>query len=181
MGLLTAKSRGTRARAARPPHLERVCQAWHRRSEVKVLAPGDRGADLLARGAQARGEEKGQGGTARWSPEEAQSNRAGRRTGIPPRRDGGPPGTSPATGGVTAKSSIRTGGCCINPASTRQPFWALPWEICRLSRKGLRVAGAALTGRQKSAEGILGPRQARRVRHPNAERRGTREAAPHRI
>jgi len=24
---------------------ERVCQAWHRASEVKVLAPGDRGAE----------------------------------------------------------------------------------------------------------------------------------------
>lgn len=23
----------------------RVCQAWHRASEVKVLAPGDRGAE----------------------------------------------------------------------------------------------------------------------------------------
>lgn len=54
---------------------------------MKVLAPGDRGADLLARGTQARGEEKGKGVTARWGLGEAQSNRAGRRTGIPPRRD----------------------------------------------------------------------------------------------
>ena len=75
---------------------------------------------------------------------------------------------------MTAKSSIRNGVCFINPASTRETFWVLPWEICRLSRQGLRVAGAALTGRQKSAEGILGPRQARLVRHPNAERRGNR-------
>jgi len=34
----------------------RVCQAWHRTSEVKVLAPGSRGAE---------GEEKGKGVTAR--------------------------------------------------------------------------------------------------------------------
>ena len=99
-------------------------RAWHRTSEVKVLAPGDRGAE---------GEEKGKGVTARWGLEEAQSNRAGRRTGIPPRRDVGPPGTSPAPGGVTAKSSIRIGVCFINPASTRQTFYVLPWEICRLS------------------------------------------------
>ena len=75
---------------------------------------------------------------------------------------------------MTAKSSIRNGVCFINPASTRQTFCVLPWEICRLSREGLRVAGAALTGRQKSAEGIVGPRQARLVRHPKAERRGNR-------
>jgi hypothetical protein len=114
----------------------------------------------------------------RWGLEEAQSNGAGRRTGIPLRRDVGPPGTSPATGGMTATSSIRTVVCCINPAPTRETFCALPWEICRLSREGLRVAGAALIIRQKSAEGIVGPRQARRVRHPDAERRGTREAGP---
>jgi hypothetical protein len=39
---------------------------------VKVLAPGSRGAE---------GEEKGKGVTARWGLKEAQSNRAGRRTG----------------------------------------------------------------------------------------------------
>ena len=50
----------------------RVCQVWHRTSEVKILAPGDRGAE---------GEEKGKGGTARCGLKEAQSNRAGRRTG----------------------------------------------------------------------------------------------------
>jgi hypothetical protein len=35
---------------------ERVCQAWHRTDEVKVLVPGVRGAE---------GEEKGKGVTAR--------------------------------------------------------------------------------------------------------------------
>ena len=87
----------------------------------------------------------------RWGLEEAQSKRAGRRTG---------------TGyevWYTRDERARDrevlhpqGVCFINPASTRETFWVLPWEICRLSRKGLRVAGAALTGRQKSAEGILG-------------------------
>jgi len=86
----------------------------------------------------------------------------------------GTPGTSPTTGGMTAKSSIRSGVRFINPAPTRETFWVLPWEICRLSRKGLGVAGAALTGRQKSAEGIVGSRQAKLGRHPNAERRGNR-------
>ena len=81
---------------------------------------------------------------------------------------------------MTAKSSIRSGVGFINPAVTRETFGALPGEICRLSRMGLRVAGATPTGRQKSAEGLRGPRQARRVRHPTAERRGNREAAPHR-
>src|SRR3990172_7143370 len=51
----------------------------------------------------------------------------------------GPPGTS---GHVTAKSSIRNGVCFINPASTRQTFCALPWEICRLSRRGTEGGGS---------------------------------------
>ncbi|MDP3028488.1 MAG: hypothetical protein Q8O04_03160 [Deltaproteobacteria bacterium] len=32
-----------------------VCRAWHRTIGVKVPEPGFSGADLLARGAQARG------------------------------------------------------------------------------------------------------------------------------
>jgi hypothetical protein len=63
----------------------------------------------------------------------------------------------------------------INPASTRGTFCVLPWEICWLSRrKGLRAERSALSGQQKSAEGIGGPTQARLVRHPKAERRGNR-------
>ena len=50
----------------------RVCQAWHRASGVEVPVPGSRGAE---------GEEKGQGAIARGRLEEAQSTRAGRRTG----------------------------------------------------------------------------------------------------
>ena len=38
-----------------------------------------------------------------------------------------------------------------------------------------------LSGRQKAAKGIGGGRQARRGRHPEAERRGTREAERHRV
>jgi hypothetical protein len=52
--------------------LGRVCRAWHRASQVKVLAPGVRAAE---------GEEKGKGATARWGLKEAQSKDAGRRTG----------------------------------------------------------------------------------------------------
>jgi hypothetical protein len=62
----------------------------------------------------------------------------------------------------------------INPASMRGTFGVLPWEICRSSPLGLRAEGSVLTARQKSAEGIVGPAQARLVRHPKAERRGNR-------
>lgn len=40
----------------------------------------------------------------------------------------GTPGTSPATGEMTAKSSIRSGVCFINPASARETFCVLPWD-----------------------------------------------------
>jgi hypothetical protein len=43
---------------------------------------------------------------------------------------------------------------------------------------GLRAERSVLTGRQTSAEGGGSPTQARRVRHPKAERRGNREAEP---
>jgi len=47
-------------------------------------------------------------------------------------------------------------------------------DLSTVQRSGLRPGEPDLTGRQKSAEGILGPRQARLVRHPKAERRGNR-------
>jgi len=62
-------------RCSGPPsaaELQRVCRAWHRASEVRVLAPGVSGAE---------GKEKGKGVIARWGLEEAQSKHAGRRTG----------------------------------------------------------------------------------------------------
>jgi hypothetical protein len=52
-------------------HSGRVCRAWHRTCEVKVLTPGVSGAE---------GKEKGRGVIVRWGPEEAQSKSAGRRT-----------------------------------------------------------------------------------------------------
>jgi hypothetical protein len=104
--------------------------------------PGIRGAE---------GEEKGKGVTARWGLEEAQSKRAGRRTG---------------TGyevWYTRDERARDrevlhpqGVCLINPASMRGTFGVLPWEICRSSQAGLRAEGSVLTDRQKSAEGIVG-------------------------
>jgi hypothetical protein len=57
---------------AAAPHVKRVCRAWHRTSEVKVLVPGVR---------EAEGEEKGKGVVARRGLKEAPSKRAGRRTG----------------------------------------------------------------------------------------------------
>ena len=50
----------------------RVWQAWHRTNGVEAPVPGISGAE---------GEEQGKGVTARWGLEEAQSKRAGRRTG----------------------------------------------------------------------------------------------------
>jgi len=49
-----------------------------------------------------------------------------------------------------------------------------------VSWRGLRVEESSLTAPQQSAEGIVGPAQATLVRHPKAERRGHREAAPQR-
>mgnify|MGYP001050673652 CR=1 FL=1 len=44
-------------------------------------------------------------------------------------------GTLGTSGHVTAKSSIRSGVCFINPASTRRTICVLPWEISRLSER----------------------------------------------
>ena len=67
----------------------------------------------------------------------------------------------------------------IHPASTRGTCCVLPWESCWWSRrKGLRAERSALSGQQTSAEGIVGPTQARLVRPPQADRRGHREAKP---
>ena len=83
---------------------------------------------------------------------------------------------------MTAKSSIRPGGAVYIRRLRAKRSGPYPGEICRLSRRrGLRPGEPDLTGRQKSAEGILGPRQARLVGHPNAERRGSRKAAPHHL
>ena len=106
----------------------------------------------------------------RWGLEEAQSKRAGRRTGtgyevwytrderardrevLHPQR------------GVPYKSGVYA------PNVLGLTLGDLP----AVRRSGLRPGGPGLTGRQKSAEGIVGSRQARLVRHPKAERRGNR-------
>jgi hypothetical protein len=49
-----------------------VCQAWHRTHGVEVPVPGVSGAE---------GEEQGKGAAARWRLKDAESKRAGRRTG----------------------------------------------------------------------------------------------------
>jgi hypothetical protein len=49
----------------------RVCPAWHRAGEVKVLVPGFR---------RAENQEKGKGVIVKWGLKEAQFKRAGRRT-----------------------------------------------------------------------------------------------------
>ena len=68
----------------------------------------------------------------------------------------------------------RGGVCCINPASVRETFCVLPWEICRLS---VGTEGGEIRS-DRSAEVSRGQsrlsRQARLVRHPKAERWGNR-------
>jgi len=86
-----------RLRRLRSAHVKRVCQAWHRTSEVKVLVPGDRGAE---------GEEKGQGAHHEVGSGGSPNPHA-RGDEQEPERRCGTPGTS---GHVTAKSSIRRGG-----------------------------------------------------------------------
>ena len=49
-----------------------------------------------------------------------------------------------------------------------------------MSLIGLRLEQSSLTASQKSADGIVGPAQAKLVRHPKAERRGNRKAEPQR-
>ena len=124
--------------------------------------------------AEPKARRRAQASTVRWGLEEAQSTRAGRRTGTGEEvwctrderaraREGLPP----------------PGVSCIHPVSTRGTCWVLPWEIGWWSRStGLRAERSALSGQQKSAEGIVDPTQARLVRHPTVDRRGHREAKP---
>ena len=106
----------------------------------------------------------------RWGLKEAQSKRAGRRTGtgyeVWPTRD--------------ERARAR---------EVRHPHWGVLYQsgvyarnvlgltlgdLSAVQSSGLKSGEPDLTGRQKSAEGIGGPGQARLVRHPNAERRGNR-------
>ena len=64
------------------------------------------------------------------------------------------------------------GRCLINPASMHGRYDSLPREICEVSNEGLRAEQSSLTTSQKSADGRVGPAQAKLVRHPKAERRG---------
>jgi len=104
----------------------------------------------------------------RWGLEEAQSKSAGRRTGtgyevwytrderardsevLHPQR------------GVLDTSGV----CALNVLCLTLG------DLPAVRRSGLRTGEPGLSGRQKSAEGIVGWRQARLGRHPEAERRG---------
>jgi hypothetical protein len=106
----------------------RVCQAWHRTSEVQGLVPGMRGAE---------GEEKGQGVTARWGLEEAPSTRAGRRTGT------GYEVWCTRDERARDREGLHPQGVyLINPASTHGTFGVVPWEIGWWSRKKRTEGGA---------------------------------------
>ena len=79
----------------------------------------------------------------------------------------------PGRAGTPQQSPPSTIGLCfINPASMHGRSDSLPREICEVSYEGLRAEQSSLTTSQKSADGIVGPAQAKLVRHPKAERRG---------
>jgi hypothetical protein len=109
----------------------------------------------------------------RWGLKEAQSKRAGRRTG-----------TGSEVWYTRDESRHRRDDCeVLHPqwgvlyksgAYARNVLCLTLGDLSAVRKSGLRPGEPDLTGRQKSAEGILGPRQARLVRHPNAERRGNR-------
>src|SRR5262245_23530070 len=87
----------------RAGELKRVCQAWHRTSEVQVLVPGDRGAE---------GEEKGKGvhrevGSG-GSPIQTRgaTNRNRLRGVARPGRAGTCPRSPPSAGGVRYQSGV---------------------------------------------------------------------------
>jgi len=98
----------------------------------------------------------------RWGAEVAQSKRAGRRTG---------------TGyEVWYTRDERAGDCeVLHPqrgvlyksgVCARNVLCLTLGDLPIVRRSGLRAGRPVLTGRQKSAEGILGPEQAKLVRHP---------------
>ena len=106
----------------------------------------------------------------RWGLKEAQSNRAGRRTGtgyeVWPTRDERARDREvlhPQRGVLYKSGAYARNVLCLTLG-----------DLSTVQSSGLKPGEPDLTGRQKSAEGILGPRQARLVRHPNAERRGNR-------
>jgi hypothetical protein len=93
-----------------------------------------------------------------------------RRGMVQPGRAGTQPQSPPST----------TGRCLIHPASRHGRDDSVPREICEVSCEGLRAEPSSLTTSQKSADGRVGPAQAKLVRHPKAERRGNGEAKPQR-
>ena len=118
----------------------------------------------------AEGKEKGKGVVVRQGLEEAKSETAGRRTGtgyevwyIRDERARDREVLHPQRG-VLYKSGVYA----------RNVLGLTLGDLPAVRTGGLRSGEPGLTGRQKSAEGILGPRQARLVRHPNAERWGNR-------
>jgi hypothetical protein len=144
-----------------------VCQAWHRTHGVEVPVPGLSGAE---------GEEKGTG-----VPREVASGGSPIHTCGATHRNRiggvGPPGTS---GHVTTKSSSRVWGVLDTSGVDARTVRCLTLGgLQAVRQRGERSAAESEPpGRQQSAEGLVGPAQARLVRHPTAERRGHGEAEP---
>jgi hypothetical protein len=77
---------------------------------------------------------------------------------------------------VTTKSSIRDVGALYKSGVYAQKVLGLTLgDLHAVRQRGeLSEEQSEPTSMQKSAEGIIGPAQARLVRHPKAERRGNR-------
>ncbi len=88
---------------------------------MEVLTPGFRGVTPR------RDKGKGKGVIVRWGLEQAQSESAGRRTGIPPKAGCGTLGRS---GHVTMKSSIRNWGVLYKSG-------VYAWKVLCLTPGGL--------------------------------------------
>jgi hypothetical protein len=160
-----------------PPH-QRLTTAWSRRAGARgsclavcaVHAVMLGSESLLSRCAWSRRTREAQGRHREVGSEGSVERRCGARDtnrirGV----------VQSGRAGTRQQSPPSTGGLClINPASRHRRYDSLPREICGVSWIGLRVEQSSLTAPQKSAEGIVGPAQAKLVRHPKAERRGNR-------
>jgi hypothetical protein len=128
---------------------------------VKVSCPGVRGAE---------GQGKRQGVTVRWGLKAAWNEGAGRgtRTGYEVwyRRGERARDSKALHPQVDCAGYIRR-LCTDGRTADRGRSAGCP-------RHGLRAEESSLTAPQQSAEGIVGPAQAKLVRHPKAERRGNR-------
>jgi hypothetical protein len=155
-----------------------LTRAWSRRGDprgsglacVPGMAQNSRGGSPRARYQRSRRLGEGQGRSSRggvWR----KPNPNVRGDVQEPDMRCGTPGTS---GHVTTKSSIRVLGVLYKSGVYARTVLCLTLgDLHAVRQRGeLSEEESEPTGMQKSAEGIVGPAQARLVRHPKAERRG---------